>query len=157
MPSMITASGKIIETYALTQEVTTCEEAAKAKGIPLKNELKTLIFSTSKGLHALHVPGNRKASLRTVKNVLKVKEAYLAGKEKLQALSLAPGTVCPLIAPVWHLPHLVSQEVLELDFVSTNNGTKKGYIIFIPKLLLSAANLKVGKFALAYQEFKQRT
>jgi len=44
---MITASGKIIETYALPQEVTTCEEAAKAKGIPLKNELKTLIFSTS--------------------------------------------------------------------------------------------------------------
>jgi prolyl-tRNA editing enzyme YbaK/EbsC (Cys-tRNA(Pro) deacylase) len=45
--SMITASGKIIETYALTQEVTTCEEAAKAKGIPLKNKLKTLIFNTS--------------------------------------------------------------------------------------------------------------
>ena len=68
---MITASGKIIETYALTQEVTTCEEAAKAKGIPLKNELKTLIFSTSKGLHALHVPGNRKASLRNSKKCLK--------------------------------------------------------------------------------------
>jgi prolyl-tRNA editing enzyme YbaK/EbsC (Cys-tRNA(Pro) deacylase) len=72
---MITASGKIIETYALTQEVTTCEEAAKAKGIPLKNKLKTLIFNTSKRLHALHVPGNKKVYLRAVKIFLKVKEA----------------------------------------------------------------------------------
>jgi hypothetical protein len=70
-------------------------------------------------------------------------------------LSLVPGTVCPLTAPVWHLPHLVSQELLELDSVSTNNGTKKGYIIFNPNILLSAAHLKIGKFALAYQEFKQ--
>lgn len=149
---MITASGKIVETFTLAQEVTTCEEAAKAKGIPLKNELKTLIFNTSNGLHALHLPGNKKVSLRAVKNFLKVKEACLAGKDKLQALSLTPGTVCPLTAPVWHLPHLVSQEVLELDFVSTNNGTKKGYIIFNPNLLLSATNLKVGKFELTHQE-----
>lgn len=130
---MITASGKIVEAYALDEEVTTCEEASNAKGIPLKNELKTLIVNTSRGLCALHVPGNKKVSLRAVKNFLKIKEACLAGKDKLQALSLGPGTVCPLIAPVWHLPHLVSQEVLGLDFVSTNNGTKKGILFLIPR------------------------
>lgn len=137
-----------LESHPLKEEVTSCVEAARAKGIPLKNELKTLILQTSKGLYALHLTGDRKASLRAVKKFLKVKEAYLAQEEKLRDLNLNAGMICPLINPVWQLPHLISEEVLSLDYVSTNDGTKRGYIKFDPRILLSANNIEIGKFDL---------
>jgi prolyl-tRNA editing enzyme YbaK/EbsC (Cys-tRNA(Pro) deacylase) len=136
-----------LKVYKLDKEVVTCEEAAVAKGIPLKNELKTLIIQTSDGLYALHLPGNRQASLRAVKNFLNVDESYLLDEDELGELHLMPGTVSPMVDIVWNLPHLVSQEVLNRNFVSTNDGTRSGYVIFKPQILLSAMNVKIGKFS----------
>ena len=57
----------VLKVYSLSCSVITCKEAASAKKIPLKNELKSLVLTTSNGLYLLHLPGDKKANLRTVK------------------------------------------------------------------------------------------
>src|SRR5271154_6042314 len=81
----------------LASDVVSCAEAASGKGIPLANELKTLVLTTSKGLRALHLRGDRSASLRKVKNFLAVDEARIAPPYVIAGLGLMPGTVCPLL------------------------------------------------------------
>jgi prolyl-tRNA editing enzyme YbaK/EbsC (Cys-tRNA(Pro) deacylase) len=135
------------DVFDLPIEVITCIEAAKAKGIPLENELKSLVLSTSDGLCLLNITGRQKASLRKVKNILRVDEAFLADNKTLSSLEIKPGTVCPFLPQLWKLPQLISEDLLRLDFVSTNNGTRKGYIYFAPKLLLNAENYIIDKFA----------
>jgi hypothetical protein len=63
--------------HALRKPVVSCQEAAREKGIPLKNELKTLILKTCLEYIALQTPGNKKVSLRKVKNILNVNRLVL--------------------------------------------------------------------------------
>lgn len=118
--------------------VTTCEEAAQERGVPLTKELKTLIIETSLGLLAVHLRGDRRLSLRRVKDLLGVEEAHLASPEKLSDLGLSPGTVSAVHNPVWSLPHLVSQSLMQIDEVTTNNKTLMGYLSFDPRVLLKS-------------------
>jgi len=48
---------------------------------------------------------------------------------------------------IWALPQLLSEDVLQLDYVSTNTGLIDKYIIFNPQLLLKQANYIVGDFS----------
>ena len=136
----------------LDKPVATCEEAAQAKGIPLENELKTLILKTSNGLVAVELPGNAKASLRKIEDVLEVKEAHLADPKTLAQLGLEPCTVSAVRAPVWDMPHLIDKRLLNLDEVSTNSGNKKGYYKFKPSLLLKAEKKMIGDFQEEYMD-----
>jgi prolyl-tRNA editing enzyme YbaK/EbsC (Cys-tRNA(Pro) deacylase) len=142
----IPAPGLSLPTHALPHEVISCSQAAAAKGISLANELKTLIVTTSRQNYALHLPGDKHASLRKVKTFLNVEQAFLLSREKLLEMGLVPGTVSPIIEPVWSLPHLISKNVLLLQFVSTNNGTRSKYFNFQPQLLLQARSFSVGDF-----------
>jgi len=138
--------GPSMKEYALASPVISCQEAADAKGIPLANELKSLLLSTPKGFVALHLPGDAEAALRAVKNALEVREACLATPEELRSLGLMPGTVCAVKDPIWSLPHLVSKRVLEMEMVSTNNGTHRGFYRFHPSVLLEAESVMIGEF-----------
>ena len=128
-----------IQAYALNNEVISCAEAADAKGIALGQELKSMVLYTSKGLFVAHLPGDKRIKYRSIKNLLSVREASLAGLDTLEELGLSPGTVCAVREPVWSLPHLISREVLQENFVSTNDGTRGGYLVFSPALLLKSA------------------
>lgn len=136
----------ISDLYQLDYEVFSCEQASKAKKIPLEHELKTIILSTSKGYVAIHICGNRRVNLREVKNFLKCKEASLCSLKELSQMGLSPGTVCPLYEPIWSMHHLISKHVLSLKYVSTNNGTRTGYYIFSPKVLLLTKIHEEGLF-----------
>ena len=138
--------GRSMKEYALATPVVTCQEAASAKGIPLANELKSLILSTQKGFVALHLPGDAQAALRAVKDALEVREACLATPQEVRALGLSPGTVCAVKDPTWSLPHLISRRVLTLDMVSTNNGTRRGFYRFHPAILMEAESVMIGEF-----------
>jgi prolyl-tRNA editing enzyme YbaK/EbsC (Cys-tRNA(Pro) deacylase) len=140
--------GLTLPAYQLETEVVSCEQAAAAKKIPLANELKTIIVNTTLGIRAVHVPGNRKVSLRAVKRALGCRQAFITSPESLRTLGLEPGTVCPVLDPVWAMTHLISAAVLELEFVSTNNGTLSRYLRFPPQLLLQAKRIMIGKFEL---------
>lgn len=137
----------IVQRGELSKSVVTCAEAAAAKGIPLKNELKSLILQTSNGIIALHTPGNESASLRAIKNHLRVKEAHLASKPILAQLKLSPGEICPFLYPVLEMPHLISGELMNNEFLSTNDGTKTGYLLFPPSELLKLENKAFGDFS----------
>lgn len=150
------APGLRMKTYFTETEVVSCEDAARSRGVPLTNELKTLILTTSKGLAAVHLPGNREVSLRAVKDEMECSEAHLANEEVLRSLNLSRGIVSAVLEPVWSLPHLVSRSVLALDYVTTNNGTLKGYLRFSPSLLLKAKRVRIGDFERAVLEVPER-
>lgn len=130
----------------LSKEVITCIEASSAKEFSLKNELKSLLLKTSKGFYVVHLAGNKKVSNRKIKIFLKCKEASMATRDELNSFGLIPGTVCAIINPIWELPHLISEEIFNLDFISTNDGTRTGYYIFSPEVLLLSNNKWIGNF-----------
>jgi len=138
--------GPNMKVYTLDSPVVSCEEAAAAKGIPLDNELKTLILDTTRGLVALHLLGDGEASLRAVKNAMGVKQAFLAEASTLAEIGLQPGTVCAVKDPVWSMPHLITRRILSKDMVSTNNGTHRGFYRFHPTVLLEADSVTLGDF-----------
>jgi prolyl-tRNA editing enzyme YbaK/EbsC (Cys-tRNA(Pro) deacylase) len=139
--------GESMEPTWLGTPVVSCREAARARGVPLKNELKSLIIDTSSGLIAAHLRGDQAISLRAVKQILESDEARLASRQTLQQLGLSPGTVSAVLDPVWSLPHLIERSVIELDFVTTNNRRTTGYFRFDPKVLLSAPSYTLADFA----------
>jgi len=145
-PKTYTPPGLTMETQHLKKPVISCEEAAKEKGIPLENELKSLILITDSGFVTVHLPGNSVLSLREVKNMFNTSEACLADKEDLAKLGVTAGTVSAVLEPVWSLPHLISKRLLTLNYVSTNNGTKTGYFKFDPVLLMQSKNFILGEF-----------
>lgn len=138
--------GKKLRAISLTRPVVSCEDAATEKCIPLENELKTLMMSSSKGIIAVHLRGNKKANLRSLKNALECDEVFLLEGKKLQEIGLSPGTVSAVLEPVWSYPHFISRSLLTLELVSTNNGTLQGYFQFSPKILLNAKTVTLGNF-----------
>jgi prolyl-tRNA editing enzyme YbaK/EbsC (Cys-tRNA(Pro) deacylase) len=132
----------------LGRPVISCEDAASARGIPLCNELKTLIVETSAGLIAAHIPGDRTLSLRAVKEVLETEQASLSSPDNLRSLGLTPGTVSAILDPVWSLPHLIDRAVLGLEFVATNNKTTTGYFRFDPQILITASSYTLADISI---------
>jgi prolyl-tRNA editing enzyme YbaK/EbsC (Cys-tRNA(Pro) deacylase) len=141
-----TPPGEQLGVFHLGAPVFTCEEAARARNIPLHRELKTLLLETHHGIIAVHLPGDGVLSLRKVKARLETAQAYLADPEKLQQLGLTPGTVSAVLDPVWSMPHLISRRLLSLDKVMTNNGTLTAYFEFDPAVLAEASRVIVDDF-----------
>ena len=138
--------GLSLRRHKLDKPVISCDEAAEAREIDLKNELKTLVLRTSTGFMAVHLPGDGILSLRKVKDFLEAGEAYLADPEDIFSLGLSPGTVSALLDPVWRLPQLISRRVFDQDLMMTNDGTTTGYFKFDPALLTHATDLRIGEF-----------
>lgn len=134
------------EIYQLEHDVISCKEAASAKGIPLKHELKTLVLETNNGLCTINISGEDQISLRKIKDYFNVKNVYLASLEVLTSMDLVPGAVCPFLDQLWKMPLLIDKQILDLPFISTNNGKRNQYIIFSPKILLLAPNYIIGNF-----------
>lgn len=139
--------GLTLQSHRSSKATITCKDAATVRGVPLSNELKSIILNTSHGIIVVHVPGDKYVSLRAVKRTLGSAQAQLASLGVLSELGLTPGTVCAVLNPVWSLRHLISKEVLDLPYVTTNDGTKEGYFVFSPELLLKAEQVQVGVFS----------
>ncbi|HEY3665259.1 MAG TPA: TIR domain-containing protein [Polyangiaceae bacterium] len=145
-PRVLLAPGAVLHARHLDSPVVTCEEAARARNIPLAHELKTLLLQTHQGVVAAHLPGDGALSLRKVKARLETAEAYLADPEDLLALGLSAGTVSAVLEPVWSMPHLISRRLLSIDKVMTNDGTRTGFFEFSPAVLTEAADVIVDDF-----------
>jgi len=137
----------------LPNDVITCLDAASTKMIPLQNELKSLVLKTDNGLCILSLMGNMYADFREVKRFLGVDEACMASEDELKTLGLKKGAVCPVLNTVWEMPQLVSKEIFDLEYVSTNAGTLNECIVFNPKELLKHPNLFMGNFAVNEKKF----
>jgi len=143
-----TPLGERITARYLDYDVVTCDEAVRAKGISLSEELKTLVLNTSKGLISVSIRGNDRLSLRKIKNDYNVPQAYITDLNELKKLGLVPGTVTPANKELWFLPMFVDIKVFENVTVSTNNGTLNGYVNFDPKLLEEAPKFRKGDYCI---------
>ena len=144
---MRVAPGIFLHPFDLERDVVSCEQAASAKGIPLANELKTLILETSVGTCAVELKGDETLHLRSVKRILNCGEARIASSQLLESLGLRRGAISAVLDPVWSLPHIVSENLFMLEFVSTNNGTHNQYFKFRPISLLYARAVIVDAIA----------
>jgi prolyl-tRNA editing enzyme YbaK/EbsC (Cys-tRNA(Pro) deacylase) len=139
--------GERLPRHVATEDAVTCEEASRVRGTPLNMELKTLIVFAQDSLLAVSVLGSKRLSLRRLKHYLGVEQASLASKEQLDHLGIEPGTVCPLLDPVWSLRNIFDPEVFLNDYLVTNAGSLREYFIFDPKALTELPNFQVAKVA----------
>lgn len=123
-----------------------CQSAAEAKGIPLEHELKSLLIDCDDGRTLVHVRGNRRLSLRGVKDALALSEAKLTDPEILHQMSISPGTLHPFHPAFWKGNHLVTHQLLSLPWVSTNAGSPTEFIVFDPLILMRAGHVSLGNF-----------
>lgn len=143
IPRLVQPPGNWLRSRTLRTPVISCQEAAIARGIPLDQELKTLILETSNGILAVHLPGDGQLSLREIKRQCNVEHAHLATPETLEHLGLSPGTVSAVLEPVWSMRQFVSPRVFDVAEIMTNNGTLTGYFSFSPSILAAAVNSRV--------------
>ncbi len=137
---------KKLEPKDLDRRVFSCRSAARAKGVPLEHELKSLLIAYDGDYLVAHVRGNRRLSLRAVKNEMEAEQARLADPADLNMFDVSRGTLFPFKDTLWAKPQLITEEVLELDWVTTNYGDLSKYVEFPPRLLLKAADHRVGHF-----------
>jgi len=123
--------------------VITCMEASIARCIDLSQELKNIVVSSSTNEYVVHVLGDRKVSNEKVEKFLNIDKVILS---KLKP-SLHRGTIFPFTEPFWSMLNLIDDNVLKKEWLTTNDGTLRGYIKFSPKLLLHLPNYIRGLFA----------
>ena len=127
-------------------KVISCKEAAVARNIPLKKELKSIILKTPYETLAVHLCGSDKINSKKIKIALNVKEIRFATALELESFRLKSGLINP-----WNINfcerHLVCKRVFDNDFMATNNGTYTEGIRLKPKELLTLKNVEVGDYS----------
>lgn len=125
----------------LPSEVVSCAEAASAKGIPLSNELKTLVLAEPGGeVLVCHLRGDDHLDLRAVKRIVGERDVALASPARLKDLGLGPGTVYPFSSTLAERRHLIDDSLSTLSFLSTNAGDLREFIVFDPSALCLLPN-----------------
>ena len=74
--------GAWLRRFELSERVVSCEEAADAKGVPLHHELKSLLLICDHGYALAHLHGDRRLSLRAVKDAMGTRQARLAAQSE---------------------------------------------------------------------------
>src|ERR1700743_2210709 len=108
--------------------VTTCNEAAAARGIPLWQELKTIILEAETRCMAVHLRGDQRVNFRAVKQATGVRD--------VRFLDLSRGNVnlsCGTINP-WNVDfckqNMLDNSVLRIQIMATNNAIHTEGIFF---------------------------
>lgn len=131
---------------AYPYDVINCREAAKARKVLLSKEMKHILLRTPNGLTMAHIQAHKSISLRKIKNTLKIKDICMANLKEYEQEIFERGTICPFIEPFWSLFHLLDNRIFENDWMTTNDTTKRGYIIFDPIILKFTENHIIGDF-----------
>lgn len=148
----------IVRTGKLSKPVISCVEAAREKEIDLVHELKSILmcdrhFDSERNVKKsnfffAHVTGDTRISTKRLKKIIPSRNVSPA-KEALLDLKfgVTPGTVTPIIHEIWTAPHFLDKSLLQLDWVSTNDGTSTGWVVFDPKCLLFAPLVRVAEIS----------
>jgi len=78
---------------AYQEEVVSCVDAAKARGVKLAQEAKHILFRIPQGLCLVHVEGDKQISKEKVASFLNVEQVSLANIGKLNNKVFRKGTV----------------------------------------------------------------
>lgn len=143
----ILAPGPKMTVFYTDVEVRSCEEAVAARGVPLQNELKTILYESAVGPFVVHVPGDMKIDQRRVKMACGCKDIRPASAEMLDKFGIERGTVSPFFEPIWSMSQYMSDELTTRRPLTTNSNSLTGYHFFEPEELLVAPFILVGQYA----------
>lgn len=127
--------------------VTNCKEAAMARGIKLKQELKTIVLDVNGRKIAIHIRGCDRIDIRAVKKIFRHKNICFANENFLSKYNLATGLINP-----WNIPfctyQLVCLKVFQNRFMGTNNSCKTEGVLFQIDQIFDFNNLILGYFGI---------
>lgn len=130
------------------QAVVTCEDAARARGIPLRQELKTLMLFANQQLTAVHLSGADRLIRRAVRRTVHAHDIRFVRVDELRLWDLEPGTINP-----WSVPadtvHLVCLRALAIPVLATNDRTLTGSYFFSSSVLRELPGVEIGVFGRA--------
>ena len=128
------------------EEVISCTQAAQARDIKLKQELKTILLFFNEIKIAVHIRGCDRINFRNIKRLFKCRNIQFLSREELNHYDLSPGKINP-----WNTffceYHLLCLLVLQNNYMATNNSKLGEGLIFRPRLLLNLPNLIIGNFS----------
>jgi prolyl-tRNA editing enzyme YbaK/EbsC (Cys-tRNA(Pro) deacylase) len=124
------------------REVISCSDAAKARGIELRSELKTLLLRVQKKIVAVHLRGDRRLDNRRLRRLFGARPSFMRPDE-LDVYGLRPGTINP-----WNVPfcdaHVVASSVFSLAEMATNNSRRDEGVLFATGELRALPNVIIG-------------
>lgn len=128
------------------QPVVTCAEAAKARGISIAEELKTILLKVSHKKISINIRGNDKIDSKAIRKLFNNKHIRFLSEEELKHFNLSKGLVNP-----WNIPfceyNLISTNIFEQSFMYTNNSKYTEGVKFPTKELLHLSNIIIGDFS----------
>ncbi|MGD8781824.1 MAG: YbaK/EbsC family protein [Ignavibacteria bacterium] len=125
---------------AYNSDVVTCEEAAKARNVNVTNELKHMLVKFHNKFALVHVCGNLDVELELVAHAIKVQQVHLASLKYTPIGHIPRGTICPFKQPLWSWFHILDKSIELKEWMTTNDGTKRGFLRFNPLLLRYSSN-----------------
>jgi prolyl-tRNA editing enzyme YbaK/EbsC (Cys-tRNA(Pro) deacylase) len=125
------------------QEVISCVDAARARGIDLAIELKTLLLRVRRRIVAVHLRGDRRLDNRRLRRLFGVRISFVP-TEELVRHGLRPGTINPWNVPFCHA-HVISASVLVLPQMATNNSLRDEGVLFDTSELRKLRNVVIAE------------
>lgn len=126
--------------------VVTCDEAAKARGISIDEELKTILLKVSHKNISVNLKGGDKINSKAIRKLFNDKHIRFLSEEELGYFDLKKGLVNP-----WNIPfceyNLISSNIFEQNFMYTNNSKYTEGVKFPTKELFHLSNIIIGDFS----------
>ena len=123
-------------------EVISCSEAAEARGIELRSELKTLLLRVHQKIVGVHLRGDRRLDIRRLRRLFGAPSSFMRADE-LDVYGVRPGTINP-----WNVPfcdaHVVASSVFALAEMATNNSRRDEGVLFATGELRTLPNVIIG-------------
>jgi hypothetical protein len=129
------------------EPVISCREASIARGIELKEELKTLLIQVCQYNVAVHLLGSDKLNFKVVKRLFKCKNCVFINATFLESKGLQGGTINPWNTDFCHF-HLICSRVFENTIMATNNSRRDEGVFFDVFELLDKKNVLIGNFGI---------
>lgn len=128
-----------------------CRESARSKGIPVHEELKSILFQSAEMIAMAHVPGDYFVDERALSAV--VGHVQLMAEAELRRCGLEKGRVNPFTAERYlgaRCVHVICPSVFDNEYVNTNNDRVGGWVRFRPQYILHWVNrVRVHPIAIA--------
>lgn len=105
------------------EPVTTSEEAARVRGVPLRTGAKAMVLKTKEGFLLAVFPANRRINFKRLRGVLGARRLRLATPEEVETITgLTKGAIPPL-GNLFGLPTYMDPALLEEEFIYFNAGS----------------------------------
>lgn len=101
----------------------TCEEASRARNMPLKYGGKSLLFKDKRGFKLFTLPAHKKAINKKIRKILSSQKLRFATHEELKDLAgVKSGALPPISKGLYEFDHYVDKSLLENDKIVFNAG-----------------------------------